>query len=69
MTTAEDILNIIFGKEHVNGYSSVKLNNGTGSSCSTCKNYDGGICKKGYAFAGVTNIKLGDCNNWEVCNE
>ena len=45
MTTSEDILNIIFGKEHIDGYSKVKIQ-GKGSICSTCKNYDGGICKK-----------------------
>lgn len=67
MTTAEDIINYIrFSKEPVNGYSSVKIK-GEKSICSTCKNYDGGVCKKGYSFAGFAD-KLDDCNNWEVCN-
>lgn len=67
MTIAEDIINYIrFNKEHVDGYSSVKIK-GQESICSTCKNYNGGICKKGYAFAGFAD-KLDDCDNWEVCN-
>ena len=65
--TAEDIINLILRKEPTDGYSSNVKIKGQNSICSTCKNYDGGICKKDYSFAGFAN-KLDDCNNWEVCN-
>ena len=67
MKTAEDILNYIrLNKETIDGYSKVKIK-GKQSICSTCKNYDGGVCKKDHSFAGFAD-KLDDCNNWEVCN-
>lgn len=67
MTTAEDIINYIrFSKEPVDGYSNVKIK-GKHSICSTCKNFNDGVCKKGYSFAGFA-VKLDECNNWEVCN-
>jgi len=67
MTIPEGIYNLILGKEPVDGYSNVKIK-GKGSICSTCKNYNGGFCKKGYPFPGFAD-KLDDCNNWEVCND